>query len=227
MEAHTSTIPVHCAHHAIVSISDLKPNPANPNKHPAKQLDLYAAAIRAHGWRQSVTVSKLSGLVVRGHGALLAARLLGAGEVPVEYQDYASADEELADMLADNRLPHLAAIDHDLLKSALQDLTPAAVTGYTPNEIADLLAELAPAAEYPITAKLNERHDYVLIVVDNETDWMFLKNLVGVRTERSFKNNVVGEGRVIPFQRFIESLRENLHSIPSARRDDHDASPSA
>ncbi|HEY4282359.1 MAG TPA: ParB N-terminal domain-containing protein [Chthoniobacterales bacterium] len=211
----------------MVPIGDLQPNPANPNKHPAKQLELYAAAIRAHGWRGSITVSKLSGLVVRGHGALLAARLIGAAQVPVEYQDYASPEEELADLLTDNRLPDLAATDGDLLKAALQKLSPAAITGYNSNEIADILAELAPPPEFPITAKLNERHDYVLVVVDNETDWAFLKNLVGVRTERSFKNNTVGEGRVVLFPRFIENLRENLHSISPARSDDQHASASS
>lgn len=209
----------------MVPVGELKPNPSNPNKHPAKQLEFYAAAIRAHGWRESVTVSKLSGLVVRGHGALMAARLAGAAEVPVEYQDYRSPEEELSDLLADNRLAALAATDSDLLKAALKELPVSSVTGYSSSEIADLLAELAPAPEFPITAKLNERHDYVMIVVDNETDWAFLKNLAGVRTERSFKNATIGEGRVVPFPRFIESLRENLHSIPSARRDDHDASP--
>lgn len=223
MEGSTFSIPVHCAHHRIVPIAELKPNPANPNKHPAKQLEFYAAAIRAHGWRESVTVSKLSGLVVRGHGALLAGRLIGADVVPVEDQDYESPEEELADLLADNRIAHLAAVDHDLLKTALQNLPGQAITGYSSTEIAALLAELAPPPEYPIAAKLNERHDYVLITVDNETDWQFLKNLAGVRTERSFKNNDVGEGRVVPFPRFLESLRENLHSIPPARRDDHDA----
>lgn len=207
----------------MVAVDDLKPNPANPNQHPAKQLELYAAAIRAHGWRESVTVSKLSGLVVRGHGALLVARMLGVTQVPVEYQPYASEEEELADLLADNRLPRLSATDVDLLKEILAKLSPAAVTGYSSVEIADLLAELAPPPQFPITAKLNERHDYVLIVVDNETDWAFLKNLVGVCTERSFKNATVGEGRVVPFPRFLESLRENLHSIPPARRDDHHA----
>jgi ParB-like chromosome segregation protein Spo0J len=207
----------------MVPLGDLKPNPANPNKHPAKQLELYAAAIRAHGWRESVTVSKLSGLVVRGHGALLAACLIGAATVPVEHQDYSSPEEELADLLADNRLAHLATTDADLLKAALQNLTPAAITGYSSTEIADLLAELAPPPEFPITAKLNERHDYVLIVVDNETDWQFLKNLAGVRTERSFKNDSIGEGRVVLFPRFLESLRENMHSIPPARGDHDDA----
>jgi hypothetical protein len=100
---------------------------------------------------------------------------------------------------------------------------PVRCAFHNPTEIADLLAQLAPAAQFPIAAKLNERHDYILIVVDNETDWQFLKNLAGVRTERSFKNNMIGEGRVVPFPRFLESLRENLHSIPPARRDDHDA----
>lgn len=207
----------------MVPIGDLKPNPANPNKHPAKQLELYAAAIQAHGWRESVTVSKRSGLVVRGHGALLAARLIGAATVPVEHQDYGSPEEELADLLADNRLAHLSTTDADLLKAALQNLSPAAITGYSSIEIADLLAELAPPPEFPITAKLNERHDYILIVVDNETDWQFLKNLAGVRTERSFKNDSIGEGRVVPFPRFLESLRENMHSIPPARSDDQHA----
>jgi hypothetical protein len=207
----------------MVPIGDLRPNKANPNKHPAGQLALYAAAIRAHGWRESVTVSKLSGLVVRGHGALLAARLVGAASVPVEFQGYATPEEELADLLADNRLAQLATTDAELLKSALQILSPAAITGYSGLEIAELLAELAPPPEYPITARLNERHDYLVITVDNETDWQFLKNLAGVRTERSFKNTMIGEGRAIPFPRFLKSLRENLHSIPQARGDDHDA----
>jgi ParB-like chromosome segregation protein Spo0J len=204
----------------MVPIGDLRPNAANPNKQPTRQLEIYAAAIRAHGWRESVTVSKLSGLVVRGHGALLAARLIGASSIPVEFQEYGSSEEELADLLADNRLAHLATTDAELLKSALQILTPAAITGYSGTEIAELLAELAPPPEFPIAAKLNERHDYIVIVVDNETDWQFLKNLAGVRTERSFKNNMIGEGRAIPFPRFLESLRENLHSILSPRGDD-------
>lgn len=216
MSEPSSSIPVHCAHHKLVPIGDLKPNPANPNKHPARQIELYGAAIRAHGWRESVTVSKLSGLIVRGHGAILAARIIGAAVIPVEYQDYATPAEELADLLADNRLAHLSATDAELLKAALQALDPCAVTGYSCTEIAELLAELAPLPEFPITAMLNERHDFVLVTVDNETDWQFLKNLAGVRTERSFKNNVIGEGRVVPFARFLESLRENLHSIPPA-----------
>lgn len=223
MEAPRSTIPIHCAYHRLVAPADLQPNPANPNTHSAKQIQLYGAAILAYGWRGSVTVSKLSGLVVRGHGARLAAIAIGATAIPVEDQDYASAEEELADCLADNRLAHLSTTDADLLKAALKTLPASAITGYTPTEIDDLLAELAPPAEFPITAQLNERHDFIVITTESETDWQFLKNLAGVRNERSFKNADIGEGRVVPFARFLQSLRENLHSIPQARGDDHDA----
>lgn len=160
---------------------------------------------------------------MRRHGARLAALAIGATLVPVEDQDYASDEEELADCLADNRLAHLSTTDAVLLKAAFQKLPLSAITGYTGTEIEDLLAELAPAAELPITAQLNERHDYVVITTESETDWQFLKNIAGVRTERSFKNSDTGEGRVVPFARFIQSLRENLHSIPQARDDDHDA----
>ncbi len=211
-----SGIPVHCAHTRLASIGELKAHPANPNKHPARQIELYAAVIKAHGWRRPITVSAGSGFIVRGHGALLAAQRLGLEQVPVEVQDYPTYEAELADLVADNRVADFSTTDRDALAAILKQIGPSPaglVTGYTDAEIGELLAEVAPAPQFPVTAKLNERHDYVVIVVDSETDWQFLKQLVGVRTERSYKNSTVGEGRVVPFPRFLESLRANRHSI--------------
>lgn len=223
-----SGIPVHCAHHAIVSIHDLKPRPGNPNEHPESQLILYAAAIKARGWREAVTVSTASGLIVAGHGALLAARKLGVDRVPVEYQDYASEEEELADLLAHNRLAELSRTDKDALKPILERLAPgghALTAGYGAEVLAALLAEVAPLPQYPIVARLNECHHLLCIPVDSETDWIFLKNIAGVRNERSYKNATIGESHVVPFATFIASIRENLHSLAQTRRDDLDPSP--
>lgn len=224
----TSAIPVHCAHHAIVSIHDLKPHPANPNRHPERQLLLYTEAIRRHGWRQSVTVSRRSGFVVSGNGAVEAARRIPTDLIPVEYQDYATDAEELADLLAHNRLAELSTTDGDLLKAALAQLGGAGaglVTGYSPADIAKLLASAAPAPQYPIVARLNESHHLLCIPVESETDWQFLKNIAGVRIEQSYKNSTVGESHVVPFARFLSSLRENLHSIAQARGVDLDTPP--
>ena len=69
---------IHCAHNALVDPATLKPNPVNPNRHSAHQIQLLASIIQEQGWRGPITVSKRSGLIVRGHGRLEAALLMGA-----------------------------------------------------------------------------------------------------------------------------------------------------
>ena len=100
-KALASGIEVWCAHERLSPIEELKPNPRNPNKHPEEQLELLAKNIRYFGWRHCITVSKRSGCIVAGHGRMLAAQKLDARLVPVDYQDFASDDEELAVLLAD------------------------------------------------------------------------------------------------------------------------------
>lgn len=107
-KAYAGSVPVFCAHDAIVPLKDLRPNPKNPNQHPPEQIKLLASIIRATGWRAPITVSKRSGLVTKGHGRLMAAQLDDLTDAPVDYQDYASEAEELADLTADNRIAELA-----------------------------------------------------------------------------------------------------------------------
>jgi hypothetical protein len=51
--------------------------PGQPNRHSAHQIQLLASIIQEQGWRNPVTVSNRSGLIVRGHGRLEAALLIG------------------------------------------------------------------------------------------------------------------------------------------------------
>ena len=104
---------IHCAYDQLVPVADLKPHPKNPNTHSAAQVAAIAAVIEGNGWRAPITVSNRSGFITRGHGRLEAATLLGAEQVPVDFQDYASEQAELSDMLADNHLAELAEIDED------------------------------------------------------------------------------------------------------------------
>ena len=117
-----SSIPIHCAHDKIVKLKDIKPNPRNPNQHPADQVELLAKIIGEQGWRAPVSVSKRSGFIVRGHGRLMAAQLLGAKSAPVDYQDYDTDAEEWADLLADNRLAELAEIDIGMVQDILVEI---------------------------------------------------------------------------------------------------------
>ena len=101
-------VPVYCTYDELLDIERVVGNPRNPNAHPDDQVELLAKIISATGWRANITISKLSGYVVKGHGRLQAAIKAGMKQVPVEYQEYASEAEEWADLTADNRLAELA-----------------------------------------------------------------------------------------------------------------------
>lgn len=115
-------IPVFCVYDEIIPIAKAEPNPMNPNQHPARQINLLAEIIKQQGWRAPVTISKRSGFIVRGHGRLMAARLLGTESIPVDYQDYESEAAEKADMVADNRIAEFSELDEDILSKLLADI---------------------------------------------------------------------------------------------------------
>ena len=85
-------VAVYCAHDKIVDTDSLVGNPRNPNKHPKEQITALAKIIKRQGWRHPIVVSNRSGFVVKGHGRLLAAKEIGAKQVPVDFQDYESEE---------------------------------------------------------------------------------------------------------------------------------------
>jgi DNA modification methylase len=116
------TIPVRCSHDRIVQLAGLKPHPRNPNKHPAAQISLLAKILTAQGWRLPIVVSKRSGLIVAGHARLQAAVQLGLEAGPVNFQDFDSDEQELAHLVADNKIAELAETDDATLKSLIKEL---------------------------------------------------------------------------------------------------------
>lgn len=144
-------IPVYCAHDAIVPIGEMHPNPDNPNQHPEEQLRRLGAIIRGAGWRNPITVSTRSGLIVRGHGRLAAAEIEGLQAVPVDYQDYATEAEELADLIADNRIAELSDPDLQKLAGLFETINaaelPIEMTGFTFSEYSEIADALGQATE--------------------------------------------------------------------------------
>lgn len=118
----TTSPAIRCAHAAVWPLKRFAPNPRNPNTHPPEQLRLLAKVIVAQGWRSPIVVSRLSGLVVKGHGRLAAAKLAGLTSAPVDLQDYATAAEETADLIADNQLAELSEIDATALDVLISEL---------------------------------------------------------------------------------------------------------
>jgi len=151
-----SGVPVHCAHDELADVDVLVPNPRNPNRHSEEQIRLLAKIIKHQGWRAPITVSNRSGFIVRGHGRLAAAKLLGVDLAPIDRQDYGSEAEEWADLVADNRLSELNEMDGAALKDILQELDSGMLqvlgadmelTGFTEAALAELMAQFEPEEE--------------------------------------------------------------------------------
>lgn len=152
-------VEVWCSFDKLVPVGELKPNPRNPNTHPQRQIELLAKNIRYFGWRQTITVSNRSGLIVSGHGRLMAAKHLGVEVVPVDYQDFASENDELAVLVADNRLAELSTVDLNELERIASEWKAAdfdaILAGFEP---ADLDALLNPGEDESDDDE-DDRHD--------------------------------------------------------------------
>lgn len=113
---------IECKYGKLVNIGDLKPNPQNPNLHTPDQIDKLAALITLHGWRLPIIVSERSGLIVAGHGRLMAAEKIGVAKVPVDFQNFKDDAEEMAVLISDNVVAELSSFDGLKMAELLNEL---------------------------------------------------------------------------------------------------------
>ena len=187
-----SGIPVHCAFDRLEDVVKLVPHPANPNKHPDQQIAILARIIRAQGWRSPIVVSKRSGFIVAGHGRSQAAALLQVQEAPVNFQDFATEADELAHLLADNRIAELADMDEKALQDALTSLRDMGgdidLAGFSETDLGALAASLAPDPHPERAGSLRRRFlwpPFSILEVTNP-DWLERKRAwmtLGIRSE--------------------------------------------
>lgn len=108
----------------LVNINEIKLNPKNRNKHPADQIERLVKIIQYQGFRTPVTISNRTGLLVAGHGRLLAAKKLKMKEVPAIYQDFDSDEQEIAHGVSDNAIGAWAELDLEGINIDVPELGP-------------------------------------------------------------------------------------------------------
>lgn len=162
-----------------MDLTELRPNPRNPNHHPDEQIRLLAKIIETQGWRQPVKVSTRSGMIVSGHGRYQAAKLLQC-PVPVDFQDYASEEEELADLTADNRIAELAENDEEMLAEILAEINlsdlPTEITGYTEDDLASIIGSIIEEVEEPETQSQDNEYQQPITPMSKPGDLWLLGN---------------------------------------------------
>lgn len=117
-------IKIHCAFDKMLPITELKPHHQNRNKHPSEQIDRLAKIIKYQGIRSPIKVSRRSNLITAGHGRLEAFRRLKLKEVPVNFQDYESDEQEYADLQSDNAVALWAELDLSGINTDIAELGP-------------------------------------------------------------------------------------------------------
>jgi DNA modification methylase len=121
-------------------ILTLKRNRNNPRRHSRKQIRQIAASIRIFGFNVPILITA-EGLVVAGHGRLLAAEFLGLNAVPVIVLNHLTDRQLQAFVIADNKLTENATWDERLLTEQFKALAAVEldfsleVTGFEVPEI--------------------------------------------------------------------------------------------
>lgn len=209
---------VHCLYSDLVDPASLKPNPKNPNRHPQRQIERLLKVIQQNGWRIPITVSTRSGFIVRGHGRQMAALAGGMKLCPVEYQNYESDELELADLLADNKVPELSAMDDASLLSILDDLTKADLieaSAFTEAEVRQFRAnntvKVIAENDYPeLELKPQEHHDYIVFFFENHRDYLSAVTQFGITSVNVTRPGAtcqrIGLGRCLPGSKLLDII---------------------
>lgn len=101
-------------------IEQVIPYANNARKHGEEDTDAIMASIREFGFNDPIGVWK--GIIVEGHGRLIAAKRLGMDKVPVIRLDHLTDEQRKAYALAHNKTAELSGWDFNLLESELEEV---------------------------------------------------------------------------------------------------------
>ena len=214
----SKTIETRCAFGEAVKVTDLKHHPQNPNQHSEGQLRFIQKVLAHQGWRSPLIVSNLTGFVVCGNGRLMAAREMGLETVPVDYQDFETEADELAHILADNRIATLSEMNFEMAAGLLDELNGAGfdldLTGFQdferepllnadwkPPEVGDLNDPSSDTSASPIGLTKAQREKAYQLRVERrrrtaagETNLVIRNGAVVARESRHFRESGEAEG---------------------------------
>ena len=129
-------------------VARLKPYERNPRLHSDDQVARLAASLIEYGWTQPILIAD-DGVVIAGHGRLLAAQHLGLSDVPVIRLKHLTETQVRAYRIGDNQLALAASWDEETLSAELHALNGEAydlgLLGFDDGEVERLLAPLDDA----------------------------------------------------------------------------------
>jgi len=161
------------------AVASLIPYARNSRTHSDEQVAQIAASIKEWGWTTPVLIDP-DGMLIAGHGRVLAAQQLGLDEVPCMVAEGWTEAQKKAYVIADNKLALNAGWDDDMLKVEMQELDDLdfnlELTGFELDDIEDMvgadiecvdLPALADGDREPFQQKTFTLHDEQAEIVDD------------------------------------------------------------
>jgi len=120
---------------AYLPTSSLEAFANNSRTHSDEQVGQIARSIQEFGFTNPILIDE-HGVIIAGHGRVMAAERLGLKDVPTITLGHLSDEKRRAYVIADNKLALNAGWDNDLLRLEIQELGDlAGVIGFDPDEL--------------------------------------------------------------------------------------------
>ena len=127
----------------MIATEVLVPYSRNARTHPEWQIAQIAASIAEFGFCNPILIGG-DGVIIAGHGRLLAAQQLGLAEVPAVRLGHLSEAQRRALVIADNKIAENAGWDEEMLRAELAALQADGfdldLVGFSEAELDELLA---------------------------------------------------------------------------------------
>ena len=191
----------------------LTPYEKNPRKND-DAVQYVAESIKEFGFKVPIVIDS-NNVIVAGHTRFKAAKKLNITEVPCIVADDLSEEQIKAFRLADNKVSEFSKWDNSLLDAELFDIDfDMCLFGFEAKGEDEENIE----GEVQFTESLDEKHNYLVLLFDNEIDWLQAQSLFDIkpvkeyssRKDGSIKKDTKGVGRVLNGSKALSILAEGV-----------------
>lgn len=145
------------------TLKRIKPYEANPRTHPPAQITLLAKILIEHGPDQPIVVDE-SGVILKGHGRLMAAKEAKLSHFPVAQRHGLTESEKRAIRIQDNQVALLSGWDSQLIGAEITALKldgyDVELLGFGPQQLVSFTTTPKPPSGFPEVTGDNLKTDY-------------------------------------------------------------------
>lgn len=198
------------------SINEVIPYEKNARKND-KAVDQVMKSIQEYGFRNPIIIDE-NNIIIAGHTRHKAGKRMGMTFVPVIQVTDLTEEQKKGYRIADNRTSEFAEWDIDILKMELEGLDK--FTGFENVILIDDMKKdsFIEKPEIEFTEILKEEHNYIILYLDNEIDWLQAETFFDIKPVKAYSTRLDGEikhkmervgiGRVLNGKKALSRLME-------------------